>query len=70
MNMTAEEKAEIKRKFSKLLNSIQKRSVISEATYETINNMADEFTSELYAKIDSIWGQIDESEANHEQKHH
>lgn len=65
MNMTAEEKAEIKRKFSKLLNSIQKRSVISEATYETINNMADEFTSELYAKIDSIWGNANESEAKH-----
>lgn len=65
MNMTAEEKAEIKRKFSKLLNSIQKRSVISEATYETINNMADDFTSELYAKIDSIWGKTDESEVSH-----
>lgn len=66
MNMTAEEKAEIKRKFSKLLNSIQKRTVLSEATYETINNMADEFTNALYAKIDSIWNQNGKSNAEME----
>ncbi|MBL3715644.1 hypothetical protein GHK52_02185 [Lactococcus garvieae] len=55
MNMTAEEKAEMRRKLSKLLNSIQKRTVLNDVTYETINNLADEFTNALYAKIDKIW---------------
>lgn len=55
MNMTQKEKAEIKRNFSKLLNSIQKRTVLTEATYETINSLADDWVNALYAKIDSIW---------------
>ena len=55
MNMTAQEKAEMKREFSKLLNSVQKRTVLTNATYETINNLADDFVNALYAKIDSIW---------------
>ncbi|BAK59301.1 hypothetical protein LCGT_1788 [Lactococcus garvieae ATCC 49156] len=55
MNMTTEEKAKIKRKLSKLLNSIQKRTVLNDTTYETVNNLADDFTNLLYAKIDEIW---------------
>lgn len=55
MNMTTEEKAKIKRKLSKLLNSIQKRTVLNDTTYETVNNLADDFTNLLYAKIDKIW---------------
>lgn len=55
MNFTNKERQEIKQQFYKVLNAMQKRTVFSEATYESMNNIADEFTNALYAKIDEIW---------------
>lgn len=52
MNFTNEERKEIKQKFYKVLNAIQRCTVFSEVTYESMNNMANEFTNVLYAKID------------------
>lgn len=62
MNFTNEERQEIKQQFYKVLNAMQKRSVFSEATYESMNNIADKFTNALYAKIDEIWERNEEDE--------
>lgn len=62
MNFTNEERQEIKQQFYKVLNAMQKRTVFSEATYESMNNIADEFTNALYAKIYEIWEKNKEGE--------
>ena len=54
-NLTKEERQELKHKLYKVLNSLQSRTVFSESTYESMNQLADEFTSALYDKIDEIW---------------
>jgi hypothetical protein len=54
MNMADEEIKALKKSFYKTLTAMKKRTVFSEATYESMNNLADEFTNALYAKIDEI----------------
>ena len=52
--MADEEIKALKKSFYKTLTAMKKRTVFSEATYESMNNLADEFTNALYAKIDEI----------------
>lgn len=62
MNMADEEIKALKKSFYKTLTAMKKRTVFSEATYESMNNLADEFTNALYAKIDEIWEKNKEGE--------
>lgn len=54
-NLTDEEIKKLKKSFYKTLSSLKSRNVFTEAYYEQMNSIADDFTNELYRLIDKVW---------------